>query len=96
MSGPTVVAIDQVDALIDEVAKDGDPGVVREVATGLMALRDTTHRTFTIISCLPESWDYLADRALDTVMDRFRAALPDAEHPDRRHRAADDREEVRG
>ena len=71
ISGPAIVALDQVDALIDEVGRGGDPVVVREVATGLMALRDTTHRTFTIISCLPESWAYIKDMALDTVTDRF-------------------------
>jgi hypothetical protein len=71
ISGPAIVAVDQVDALIDEVGRGGDPAVVREVATGLMALRDTTHRTFTIISCLPESWAYVKDTALDTVTDRF-------------------------
>ncbi|MCW2934987.1 MAG: hypothetical protein JWM19_5949 [Actinomycetia bacterium] len=71
ISGPAIVALDQIDALIDEVGQGGDPRVVREVATGLMALRDTTHRTFTIISCLPESWAYLTDNALDTVTDRF-------------------------
>lgn len=59
LSGPTVVAVDQIDALIDQVGKDGDARMVAEVATGLMDLRDTTFRTFTIISCLPESWEYV-------------------------------------
>jgi Helicase HerA, central domain len=73
LSGPTVVAVDQVDALIDQVGKDEDAGMVAEVATGLMNLRDTTFRTFTIISCLPESWDYVRKAAVDTVVDRFRS-----------------------
>jgi hypothetical protein len=71
LSGPAVVAVDQIDALIDEVNKGADSRVVAEVATGLMDLRDTTHRTFTIISCLPESWDYIRSHAVDAVQDRF-------------------------
>ncbi|HEY6790982.1 MAG TPA: DUF87 domain-containing protein [Trebonia sp.] len=71
LSGPAVVAVDQIDALIDEVNKGTDARVVAEVGTGLMDLRDTTHRTFTIISCLPESWDYVRSHAVDSVQDRF-------------------------
>jgi Helicase HerA, central domain len=73
LSGPTVVAVDQIDALIDRVGKDGDASMIAEVATGLMDLRDTTFRTFTIISCLPESWDYMRDAAVVTAPDRFRS-----------------------
>jgi hypothetical protein len=73
LSGPCVVAVDQIDALIDHVNKHEDASVVAEVATGLMSLRDMTRRTFTIISCLPQSWDYIRkDRAVNTVEDRFR------------------------
>lgn len=73
LSGPCVVAVDQIDALIDHVNKREDASVVAEVATGLMSLRDMTRRTFTIISCLPESWNYIRkDRAVATVEDRFR------------------------
>jgi hypothetical protein len=72
LSGPAIVAVDQIDALIDQVGKDGDASMIAEVATGLMDLRDTTFRTFTIISCLPESWDYVRDVAVGTALDRFR------------------------
>lgn len=71
--GPTVVAVDQIDALIDQVNKDEDASAVDEVATGLMDLRDTTFRTFTIVSCLPESWRHVSRRAVDTVIDRFQS-----------------------
>ena len=73
LSGPAVVAVDQIDALIDHVNSREDAGAVAEVATGLMSLRDTTRRTFTIISCLPESWAYVRNQAVATVEDRFRA-----------------------
>ncbi len=72
LSGPAVVAVDQIDALIDHVNKHEDASAVAEVATGLMSLRDTTRRTFTIISCLPESWEYVRKQAVATVEDRFR------------------------
>ena len=39
-----------------------------------MALRDVAHRTLTIVSCLPESWEYIRKYGVDTVTDRFREA----------------------
>jgi hypothetical protein len=79
LTGPIVVAIDQVDALIDELvglsvddAAQSRP--LADVATGLMALRDVAHRTLTIVSCLPESWEYIRKYGVDTVTDRFREA----------------------
>ena len=72
LSGPAVVAVDQIDALIDHVNSHEDASVVAEVATGLMSLRDLTRRTFTIISCLPTSWEYVRSHGVDTVQDRFR------------------------
>ncbi|HEX4830813.1 MAG TPA: DUF87 domain-containing protein [Trebonia sp.] len=72
LSGPAIVAVDQVDALVDEVGRSEDVSKIAEVATGFMDLRDTTYRTFTIVSCLPETWDYV-DRSLSyAVTDRFR------------------------
>ncbi|GAB3425256.1 ATP-binding protein [Flindersiella endophytica] len=88
LSGPTVVAVDQIDALIDDVNRTGaasDPdGLVPQVASGLMALRDLTRRTLTVISCLPESWNYIRTYAVDTVTDRFRPArqLKNLPNPD--------------
>jgi hypothetical protein len=90
LSGPTVVAVDQIDALIDEVNKvgqgavgqssfgqDGGPRpelLVNEIASGLMDLRDITRRTLTVVSCLPDSWEYVRHHAVNTVTDRFRPA----------------------
>jgi hypothetical protein len=77
LSGPTVVAVDQIDALIDKVTRAAERGgiqqdhLVAEVAADLMALRDRTRRTLTIIACLGGSWDYIRRTALDTVADRF-------------------------
>ena len=78
LTGPTVIAIDQIDALIDELV--GAPGdaaprsrPLADMATGLMTLRDRSFRTLTIVSCLPESWSAIRDNGTDTVADRFRA-----------------------
>jgi Helicase HerA, central domain len=79
LAGPIVLAIDQVDALIDELvgrsaADAAEARPLADVATGLMALRDVAHRTLTIVSCLPESWEYIRKYGVDTVTDRFREA----------------------
>src|SRR5450756_1134946 len=79
LTGPIVIAIDQVDALIDELVGVGlgeasQSRPLADVATGLMSLRDVAHRTLTIVSCLPKSWEYISKYGSDTVVDRFRMA----------------------
>lgn len=77
-TGPTVLAVDQIDALIDELSLAGPDSPasasLRQVATGMMSFRDVTRRTLTVLSCLPESWEAVRDQAVDTVADRFRLA----------------------
>jgi hypothetical protein len=76
LTGPTVIAIDQVDALIDELVGQAtelglrSPGL-SEMGTGLMTLRDRTFRTLTILSALPESWNAIRTYGTDAVVDRF-------------------------
>jgi hypothetical protein len=78
LSGPTVVAVDQIDPLIDdlmraeEMAAPEAKRLVAQVASGLMTLRDMTRRTLTIVSCLPDRWEFVRKNAVDTVTDRFR------------------------
>ena len=81
LTGPIVIAIDQVDALIDELIGLSADGPARsqsrplaDVATGLMSLRDVAHRTLTVLSCLPESWDAIRAYGVGPVADRFRMA----------------------
>src|SRR3984957_20073842 len=79
LTGPIVIAIDQVDALIDELIGTGDEPrsqsrPLADVATGLMSLRDVAHRTLTVVSCLPESWDAIRTYGVGPVADRFRMA----------------------
>jgi hypothetical protein len=76
LSGPAVFAVDQIDALIDTFNREQDVGparrdALRTATSGLMALRDQTHRTLTVISCLPETWDYMRENVLGSALDRF-------------------------
>ena len=79
LTGPSVIAIDQLDSLIDKKIeavdeKVMDPELARElalIADGLMQLRETTRRTLSIVSCLPDTWKLLTSVASDTVEDRF-------------------------
>ncbi|HEV3358145.1 MAG TPA: DUF87 domain-containing protein [Pseudonocardiaceae bacterium] len=79
LTGPSVVAIDQLDSLIDRVSttigeRVTDPELAIElglIADGLMQLRETTRRTVTVVSCLPNTWQLLRSAAADTVDDRF-------------------------
>ncbi|GLX00618.1 ATP-binding protein [Microtetraspora sp. NBRC 16547] len=93
LTGPSVIAIDQIDALLAQswVTTDGNATPdgrelvkVEQVAHGLMALREVTRRTLTVVSCIPATWVLIEEYATDTVRDRFRQALqlmtiPDAE-----------------
>ncbi|WP_433687780.1 helicase HerA domain-containing protein [Micromonospora carbonacea] len=85
LTGPSVVAIDQVDTLIAQLAIESDPAVVgaaamspaqslmlARMADGLMSLRQATRRTLTVLACIPNSWTIIRSTAADTVADRFR------------------------
>jgi hypothetical protein len=83
LTGPSVIAVDQIDALIAQFSKlpaapatEGPEGALLEqVAGGLMSLREDTRRTLTVVACLPESWILIKEQAVNTVADRFREAL---------------------
>ncbi|SER91652.1 DNA helicase HerA, contains HAS-barrel and ATPase domains [Lentzea xinjiangensis] len=78
MTGPCVIAIDQLDTVVnktqDLIEDDLSPEEARELALisdGLMQLREITRRTLTIVACLPTTWTKLRKAASDTVGDRF-------------------------
>ncbi|SDH17032.1 protein of unknown function DUF87 [Lentzea fradiae] len=78
MTGPCVIAIDQLDTVVnksqDLIEEDLSPEEARELALisdGLMQLREITRRTVTIVACLPTTWTKLRQAASDTVGDRF-------------------------
>ncbi|OLR94351.1 ATP-binding protein [Actinokineospora bangkokensis] len=79
LTGPLVVGVDQLDTLLNQAEKqaDGDGNsqidlMVGQVADGLMRLREVTRRTLTVLSCLPDTWLKIENKAADTVTDRFR------------------------
>lgn len=93
LTGPSVIAVDQIDALIAQSAMATDAAVggeldwdtklmIEHVAGGLMALREVTRRTLTVVSCIPPTWVHIEKNATDTVLDRFRAATPLQTIPD--------------
>ncbi len=78
MTGPCVVAIDQLDTVVnktqDLIEDDLSPeeaGELALISDGLMQLREITLRTLTIVACLPTTWVKLRKAASDTVGDRF-------------------------
>jgi len=91
LTGPTVIAVDQIDLLITQSVKSTagssvglDPSpeerwrqslLIEQIAGGLMSLRESTRRTLSLVTCLPATWEYIRDFATDTVQDRFREAV---------------------
>ncbi|MDG4765641.1 ATP-binding protein [Solwaraspora sp. WMMD406] len=98
LTGPSVIAVDQVDGLIAQVANrshvSGPPSTgaeedgwraavsIDQVASGLMELRELTQRTLTVLSLLPVSWALIKSHAVDTAQDRFRETAPLESIPD--------------
>ncbi|MFK0248398.1 ATP-binding protein [Amycolatopsis azurea] len=83
LTGPTVIAVDQLDTLVARSSKtlrqvrdsDEEDLLVAQIADGLMGLREVTRRTMTVLACLPGTWELIKQKATDTVPDRFREAL---------------------
>jgi hypothetical protein len=77
LSGPTLVALDQIDGVVDasRLTLDDDfepgPGLAEMLAAGLMELHDGGGRGMTLITCLTDSWRRLEERGLKSAMDRF-------------------------
>lgn len=89
LGGPTILALDQLDAIVNEqhlasgLEENGDRAEERKVARliieglgrGLAALPDHTTRTLGVLSCLESTWDILRRTALKSSTDRFQAPL---------------------
>jgi hypothetical protein len=92
LTGPSVIAVDQIDTLIAQSVKsptdpgspEGDALLLEQIAGGLMGLREIARRTLPVVACLPESWILIKERAVDTAPDRFREALHLRRIPDAR------------
>lgn len=80
LTGPSIIAVDQIDPVLQgspQVGMPEAPGVdlIGEIAGGLMALRHTMARTLCVAACLPASWTVVRERAVGTAQDRFRTSL---------------------
>ncbi|SFU62794.1 AAA-like domain-containing protein [Methylobacterium sp. 174MFSha1.1] len=79
LSGPTLVALDQIDGVVDagRLTLDDDfeagpaPTLAEVLVSGLMQLHDGAGRGMTLITCLSDSWRSLQERGLKSAMDRF-------------------------
>ncbi|MDX3189158.1 DUF87 domain-containing protein [Streptomyces sp. MN03-5084-2B] len=78
LTGHSVVAIDQLDSVVNKAYTAVDEQVDAElageltlIADGLMQLRETTRRTLSLVACLPDTWKLLTSVVTATVSDRF-------------------------
>ncbi|NGM35925.1 ATP-binding protein [Methylobacterium sp. DB0501] len=77
LSGPTLVAVDQIDGVVDATRLsldddfDAGPGLAEMLAAGLMELHDGAGRGMTLVTCLSDSWHRLQERGLKSAFDRF-------------------------
>ncbi|GAA4711990.1 ATPase [Phytohabitans rumicis] len=85
LTGPSVIAVDQIDTLVaqstlsadltlnaDTRAEQRQALALENVASGLLRLRERTRRTLTVVACLPTTWTLIETRATNTAADRFR------------------------
>ncbi|MEJ2578493.1 MAG: DUF87 domain-containing protein [Kineosporiaceae bacterium] len=82
-TGHSVIAVDQLDALVFRAASSletvsssaddaGRDRLVGQVAQGLMGLQEGAERTLVVLTCIPNSWQLIRGRSVATVADRFR------------------------
>ncbi|WP_019931084.1 helicase HerA domain-containing protein [Nocardia sp. BMG111209] len=71
LTGPVVLAVDQIDSVIAQSGHGGENRLAQDLADGLMRMREETVRTIIVAACIPKSWELLADRAVNSAADRF-------------------------
>jgi hypothetical protein len=84
LTGPSVVAVDQLDTIlarsdVPEVVggmRNDRTSTVNLIGDGLLSLREITRRTVSVMACLPSTWNIIRRDAVATVADRFRASVP--------------------
>ncbi|KQP27475.1 AAA family ATPase [Methylobacterium sp. Leaf100] len=77
LSGPTLVAVDQIDGIIDTSRLAGGDGLEPEtsltevLSAGLLELSIVCDRSMTVVTCLQESWERIKTRGLQPMRERF-------------------------
>jgi hypothetical protein len=85
LTGPSVIAFDQIDTAVAQAAVQVDlaklsageadvrqAALLTSLAHGLSDLRDTTQRTLTVVATLSTTWDQIEDSAPLSFAPRFR------------------------
>lgn len=80
LAGPTLLAVDQVDTLVQESRRLSHESAnlteanarLSSLGSSLMDFQERTRRTFTVITCLPHSWEEMQAVGLGSVSGRFR------------------------
>ncbi len=76
IAGPTLVALDQIDGVIDASRLPGEdgldgPSLAEVLAAGLVEFHQVRHRGMTVLACLEGSWERLKNRGTKPFVDRF-------------------------
>ncbi len=71
LTGPVVMAVDQIDTVLAESGQEGEDLLAARLADGLMRMREETIRTIVVVACIPTSWELVAMRAANSAADRF-------------------------
>ncbi|MFG1348843.1 ATP-binding protein [Xanthobacter autotrophicus] len=71
-TGATLMAFDQLDVLLDTLAVMKQPDQLAQIAHGLMDMKEYTRATLTVVSCFPETMQYIEQKAVGAARNRFR------------------------
>ncbi|MFE6923451.1 AAA family ATPase [Nocardia sp. NPDC057663] len=71
LTGPVVLAIDQIDTVIAQSADTDEDLLANRLADALVRMREETTRTLIVVACIPRSWELLATRSVNSTADRF-------------------------
>jgi hypothetical protein len=77
LAGPTLIAIDQIDAIVSEANAAGETAgrariLLQAIASGLTDLHDIKRRALTLVSCLEPTWAIFKQSTVASAADRFR------------------------
>ncbi|MET7396355.1 DUF87 domain-containing protein [Dactylosporangium sp. NPDC005572] len=80
LTGPSVIAVDQIDGLLAPLVKAmqnqqdaewQDSLLLDQITNGLMSLRETTRKTVTVVAAQHATWEVIKKYAIASVQDRF-------------------------
>jgi len=89
LRSPTLLALDQLDSIVsqhylaagtgteDELSDEQrvSRAIIEGISGGLLALRDKTARTLSLLSCLEETWEILSSKVASPVRGRFHTPM---------------------